>query len=295
MNQVRTIVFPVGGLGTRFLPATKAIPKEMLPVAEKPLIQYAFEEALEAGIERFIFVTSRNKNAIEDHFDNAFELQNNLQCKKRDDLIEKVVGWLPKAGRIIFLRQQNPYGLGHAILCARYFVGNEPFIVSLADDMVYEEGNYIKRMLDVFYQNGGKANIIGVNEIIHKEDTKKYGIIGVSKDFGSYVKIDNMVEKPSPEDAPSDLSIVGRYILQPDIFSVLEKTDPGLNQEVQLTDAMRVLLKNQDFYGLKFHGKRFDCGSVVGCLEANINYALRNDNISAEVKKIIKSISKELE
>lgn len=290
-KEVKTIVFPVGGLGTRFLPATKAIPKEMLPVAEKPLIQYAFEEALNAGIEKFIFITGRNKNSIEDHFDNAFELQTVLKEKNKTEMITKTIGWLPKAGQVVFIRQQNPLGLGHAILCAEKFVGNEPFAISLADEMVYEDTNYLLRMLNYYNSMEEKSNIIGISEIKNIKDCKKYGMIGINKsnilNKNDFLEISSMVEKPEPKDCPSNFSIIGRYILQPEIFNIIKSINHSVNGEIQLTDAMQTLLKLQKFYGIKFTGERFDCGSVVGYLDANIHYALTNNSITNDVKKVI--------
>lgn len=281
------MVFPVGGLGTRFLPATKVTPKEMLPVAEKPLIQYAFEEALEAGIERFIFITGRNKDLIENHFDNAFELQTVLREKNKEEMIEKAIGWLPKAGHIVFIRQQNPLGLGHAILCAEKFVGNEPFAISLADEMVYEDNNYLSRMLNLYEKE--QCNIIGIDELERIEDVVKYGIVKVNNSQDNeFYEISDMLEKPSIENAPSKLAIVGRYVLQPEIFGILRNAKAGINNEIQLTDAMKVLMNSQKFLGLKFKGKRFDCGSIIGYLDANINYALKNNKINKDVVKILK-------
>ncbi len=286
MKKVRTIIFPVGGYGTRFLPATKAIPKEMLPVAEKPLIQYAFEEAREAGIEKFIFVTGRNKNAIEDHFDNSFELQAILSDRKKKETLEKTIGWLPEAGQIVFLRQQNPLGLGHAILCAEKFIDNEPFVVSLADEMCYDsENNFLKQMIDVVGDQN--INLLGLNEV-EKENVSKYGIVEPVFSNGDLIKINGMVEKPNIEDAQSNLSIVGKYILQSEIFNYLKNTSAGSGGEIQLTDAMNEMLKSTgNFYGLKFKKEEFDCGSVLGYLEANIYYALKNEKIKNDVKNII--------
>lgn len=291
MKKVRTIVFPVGGYGTRFLPATKAIPKEMLPVAEKPLIQYAFEEAKDAGIERFIFVTGRNKNAIEDHFDNCFELQTILSDRKKKEMLEKTVGWLPEAGQIVFLRQRNPLGLGHAILCAEKFVNNEPFVVSLADEMCYDnENNFLKQMINIV--DNQNMNLLGLNEV-KKENVCKYGIVEPIFSDNNLIKINSMVEKPNIEDAPSNLSIVGKYILQPEIFKYLKDTDIGNGGEIQLTDAMNKMLKDtKNFYGLKFEKEEFDCGSVLGYLEANIYYALKNKKIKEDVKNIINKFYK---
>lgn len=292
MKKIKTIVFPVGGFGTRFLPATKATPKEMLPVAEKPLIQYAFEEALNAGIEKFIFVTGRNKNSIEDHFDNAFELQKTLDEKKKTEMLEKTIGWLPPAGQIVFLRQQKPMGLGHAVLCAEKFVGDEPFAVSLADEMVYKQnGNFLKDMVDIAEEKN--ANIIGVAEV-EKKDVSKYGIIDFNSNNGDLYKIQNMIEKPSIEEAPSNLSNIGRYVLKPEIFEYLKQTELGISGEIQLTDAMKKMLENDDFYGLKFNDRRFDCGSVVGYLEANIYYALKNEKIKDKVENIISNFYRDI-
>lgn len=284
-KKIKTIVFPVGGYGTRFLPATKATPKEMLPVAEKPLIQYAFEEAMDAGIEKFIFVTGRNKNSIEDHFDNAFELQTILDEKKKEELLEKTIGWLPPAGQIVFLRQQQPLGLGHAILCAEKFVGNEPFAISLADEMCYDfEDNFLKKMIDI--AENRDCNVIGIAET-EKEKLNKYGIIDFSDVNDGIYKIKNMVEKPNIENAPSNLHIIGKYILKPEIFSFLKKTSFGVGGEIQLTDAMHSMLSNQDFYGLKFNKELFDCGGVLGYLSANIFFGLKNEKIKNDVKNII--------
>lgn len=292
MKKIKTIVFPVGGFGTRFLPATKATPKEMLPVAEKPLIQYAFEEALNAGIEKFIFVTGRNKNSIEDHFDNAFELQKTLDEKKKTEMLEKTIGWLPPAGQIVFLRQQKPMGLGHAVLCAEKFVGDEPFAVSLADEMVYKQnGNFLKDMINIAEEKN--ANIIGVAEV-EKKDVYKYGIIDFDNNNGDLYKIKNMIEKPSIEEAPSNLSNIGRYVLKPEIFEYLKQTKLGAGGEIQLTDAMKKMLHNDDFYGLKFNDRRFDCGSVVGYLEANIYYALQNEKIKDKVENIISNFYRDI-
>lgn len=296
MGRIKTIVFPVGGFGTRFLPATKATPKEMLPVAEKPLIQYAFEEAMNAGIEKFIFVTGRNKNSIEDHFDNAFELQKTLDEKKKTEMLEKTIGWLPPAGQIVFLRQQKPLGLGHAVLCAEKFVGNEPFAVSLADEMVYNQnGNFLKDMITIAEEK--QANIVGIAEV-DKKDVSKYGIIDFDKNNykndNNLYKISNMVEKPDVDKAPTNLSNIGRYILQPEIFDYLRKTKIDNNNEIQLTDAMKNMLSKFDFYGLKFTDKRFDCGNIVGYLEANIYYALKNETIKAKIENIINNFYKDI-
>ena len=280
-NQVKCAIFPVGGLGTRFLPVTKSMPKEMLPVACKPIIQHAFEEAKRAGIEKFIFVTGRNKNAINNHFDHAFELESNLEEKQKTQMLNQVVNWLPDAGNISFIRQQKPLGLGHAIWCARKFINDEPFAVILADEMILTKENYLKSMIDTF-NSRPNSNIISVCKVEEK-DVEKYGII---KNQGQ--KIIDMIEKPSIDQAPSNLAICGRYILRPEIFKYLEQTKQDKNGEIQLTNAMKSMLEIQDFYYQLYQGMRFDCGSQLGYLEANIAYALNDKNIQESVKKILK-------
>ncbi len=288
-NKVKKVVFPVGGLGTRFLPATKSIPKEMLPVASKPLIQYAFEEAVNAGIEQFIFITGRNKNAISNHFDHSYELQNILSQKDKKIELELTKDWIPEAGKIIFMRQQGAFGLGHAILCAKNVIGDEPFAVILADEMMQCEHGFLFQMQDQYQKHGG--NIIGVSAV-EESQTKNYGIIDIGKPVCDMVEVKGMVEKPAFGSAPSNLSIVGRYILQPEIFNYLQKTKPGQGNEIQLTDAMQQMLKaGEKFNALEFTGLRFDCGNQVGFLEANISYALADKSISSEVKKILRNYS----
>ncbi len=286
-KKVKTIVFPAGGLGTRFLPATKATPKEMLPVAEKPLIQYAFEEAMEAGIERFIFITGRNKNSIEDHFDNNFELQTILSTNNKNGMLEKTIGWLPPAGQIIFMRQQKPLGLGHAILCAEKFVGNEPFAVTLADELFYKKDlNILKEMINIYKNIDEKCNLVAIQQV-EKKDVSKYGIISPAKDFGNYLKINDMVEKPKPENAPSNLSLTGKYIFEPEIFNYIKQTEVGTGGEIQITDAMKKMLKDFSAYAYKLDGERFDCGSLAGYLRANIAFALNNEETKENTIKII--------
>ena len=288
-KKVRTIVFPVGGLGTRFLPATKATPKEMLPVAEKPLIQYAFEEAMNAGIERFIFITGRNKNSIEDHFDNNYELQSKLSSAKKEVMLEKTIGWLPPAGQIVFLRQQDTLGLGHAILCAEKFVGDEPFAVSLADELFYKkDSNILKEMINLYQNIEEKSNIVAIQKVENKNDVSKYGIVSEEKDFGNYIKINGMVEKPKVEEAPSELSLTGKYIFEPEIFEYIKKTKEGAGGEIQITDAMKAMLLDYSAYGYKIDGERFDCGSVMGYLKANIAFALANESTKENTEKLIK-------
>lgn len=285
-KRIKKAIFPVGGLGTRFLPATKAIPKEMLPVATKPLIQYAFEEAVEAGIEELIFVTGRNKNAINNHFDNAFELQSVLIRDSKKDILSEVKDWIPRSGQIAFIPQKDPKGLGHAVWCARNFIGDEPFAVLLADEMVLnQKQGALSQMVDAYEKVGG--NIVAVAEV-PKDQTNKYGILDPESTDGNIIKAKGMIEKPAPEVAPSNLSLTGRYILQPDIFPLLEQGNVTQGGEIQLTDSMCEMLKTSDFHGVKFEGKRFDCGNRVGFLEANIAYALERDDMKDRVAAMLK-------
>lgn len=288
-KKVKTIVFPVGGLGTRFLPATKSTPKEMLPVAEKPLIQYAFEEAQEAGIERFIFVTGRNKNSIEDHFDMNYELESKLKSSKKEELLLKTNGWLPsKPGQIIFLRQRDTLGLGHAILCAEKYVGDEPFAVSLADELFYnKDTNLLREMMDIYEKADAPANVVAVQEVKKKEDVSKYGIVSIEKDLGTHYKLNDLVEKPKVEDAPSDFSITGKYVFDSRIFEYIKQTQPGAGGEIQITDAMKLSIKDYHNYAYKMTGQRFDCGSIIGYLQANVFYALQNPKTAEATKQII--------
>lgn len=287
-RKVKTAIFPVGGLGTRFLPATKSMPKEMLPIANKPIIQYAYEEARAAGIEKFIFVTGRNKNAINNHFDHAYELESKLDEKRKEEELKKTVSWMPDAGEIAFVRQQKPLGLGHAIWCARNFIASdEPFVVILADEMMSQskdrERNFLGEMIDLYYQKEELSSVVAVGEIDIKESTK-YGIIADKGEEG----ICDMVEKPNPEVAPSNMAITGRYILQPEIFQYLSKFEIGSGGEIQLTDAMKAMCKTLPYYYKKIDERRFDCGNVLGYLEANIAFALENKDIEQDVKNIIK-------
>jgi UTP--glucose-1-phosphate uridylyltransferase len=287
MKKVRTAVFPVGGLGTRFLPATKAMPKEMLTIVDKPLIQYAFEEAQAAGIEKFIFVTGRNKNVIANHFDHAYELQKVLEEKDKKEILALAKDWLPPAGSVAFTRQQEPLGLGHAVYCARNFIQDEPIAVLLADEMFLCKTPLLKQMVDAYEQNGG-GNIIAVKEV-SPEKTSSYGIISPEGDVsGNMIKVKSMVEKPKPEVAPSNLSIVGRYILEPQIFDFIETQNAGSGGEIQLTDAMNKMVSTTPTFGFKFDGKRYDCGNRRGFLEANIAFALDREDIKDDVMKILK-------
>lgn len=284
IKKVRKVIFPVGGLGTRFLPATKSMPKEMLPVVDKPLIHYAFEEARDAGIEQFIFVTGRNKHAIEDHFDYVAELQTHLSNKHKRREIDQISEWLPDAGNVIFTRQQQPRGLGHAVWCARHLIGDEPFAVILADDMVHAEKPCLKQMVEAYEQSGG--NVLGVMDI-PREKTASYGIVDIDTSAklanSKLVKAKGLVEKPAPEKAPSTLSIIGRYILQPEIFKTLDAQKPGAGDEIQLTDAIAGQIGSQDVFGYRFDGVRYDCGGLVGFVAANVAYALDRKEISEKM------------
>ena len=284
-KKIKKVVFPVGGLGTRFLPATKSMPKEMLPVFNKPLIQYAFEEARDAGIEQFIFITGRNKNTIANHFDHAYELQHVLTSKAKQEELELAQDWLPNAGNIAFVRQQNPLGLGHAVYCARNFIGDEPFAVILADELLnnYKSG-FLKEMITEFESFAEDVNLLGVCEV-EKKLSKNYGIIDYQVE-NTKLKVNNMIEKPKLEDAPSNLAMIGRYILQPEIFSFLAQNQIGAGGEIQLTDAMKNMSAEHKFYAKKFTGKRFDCGSPTGYVEANISYAI--DENEMEMKEILR-------
>ncbi len=292
-KKVRKAIFPVGGLGTRFLPATKSMPKEMLPVVDKPLIHYAFEEAKEAGIEQFIFVTGRNKHAIEDHFDHSYELQSTLRKKDKKKELELTSDWLPEAGNVIFTRQQEPMGLGHAVWCARHLIGDEPFAVILADDMVLSKKGCLKQMTEAHAHTPG--NILAVMDI-PLEKTASYGIVDIDKNAKNkdqrLVKAKGLVEKPQPKDAPSTLSIIGRYILQPDIFSILDSTKPGAGGEIQLTDAISAMIGDKDVYGYRFDGVRYDCGSLVGFVAANVAYALEREETRDRVKQELDEVFK---
>jgi UTP--glucose-1-phosphate uridylyltransferase len=288
--KIRKAVFPVAGLGTRVLPATKAMPKEMLTIVDKPLIQYVYDEAREAGIEHFIFVTGRNKNVIEDHFDRMFELDATLAARGKKAEQEVLAQNQPEAGAVSFTRQQAPLGLGHAVWCARDVVGNEPFAVVLPDELVLNSPGCLKQMIEIAATLGEKSNLIAV-EPVPDHLTHQYGICGVGKRNGRMFEVDGMVEKPAKGTAPSNLSITGRYILQPEIFRILETQERGAGGEIQLTDAMIGLAKSQKFYGVEFEGERHDCGSKPGFLRANIAYGLRRpelrDGLIAEMKKYL--------
>jgi UTP--glucose-1-phosphate uridylyltransferase len=288
MKQIRKAVFPVAGLGTRFLPATKAMPKEMLPVVDRPLIQHVVDEARQAGIEHFIFVTGRNKGVIEDHFDRQFELEMTLRDRKRQADLDLLSQDLPGPGSTSFIRQQEPLGLGHAVWCAREIVGNEPFALLLPDVLVQHERGCLAQMIDAA-RGLDAANVIAVEET-SAERIHMYGVVGVGATKGKLFAITQMVEKPPRDKAPSNLTITGRYILQPEIFDVLASQERGAGGEIQLTDAMIALAKRQPFYGLKFEGRSFDCGSKIGFLAANVAYALERSDIAPALRAELKGL-----
>ena len=277
--MIKKAIFPVGGLGTRFLPATKALPKEMLPVVDKPLIQYAVEEAAAAGIEEFIFVTGRNKTAIEDHFDHSVELEAALIDKGKDAALQTVQMMMQSPGSVAYVRQQAPAGLGHAVWCARHLIGNEPVAVLLADDLV-KGAPALKEMVEA-YDSG---NMVAVMEV-PREDTSSYGIVTPGASHGQVVDIQGLVEKPAIEDAPSNLAVIGRYIIDPAVFDVLGQQRAGVGGEIQLTDALAAQIGKQPFTGLRFSGTRFDCGSKTGFQKANLAFALERDDMGPELRR----------
>ena len=285
IKPVRKALFPVAGLGTRFLPATKALPKEMIPIVDKPLIQYAVEEAKNAGIEQFIFVTGRSKSIIENHFDYTIELDNLLKERGKSHDLKTINDFLPIPGQMAFLRQQKPLGLGHAVWCGRNLIGNEPFAVILPDDLILAEPGCLQQMVEEYNQLGG--NIVAVEDV-PKENTERYGILEVETDDGRLVTASGVVEKPKPVDAPSTLSIVGRYILQPEVFDHLQDQKRGTGNEVQLTDAIAKIIKNAPLHGLRLNGKRFDCGNKLGFIEANIAISIARSDLSSDVKNILR-------
>jgi UTP--glucose-1-phosphate uridylyltransferase len=291
MNRViRKAVLPVAGLGTRFLPATKAIPKEMLTVVDRPVLQHVVDEAKDAGIEHFVFVTGRNKGVIEDHFDIAYELDDTLKKRGKQKELDALTADLPAAGRTSFTRQQAPLGLGHAIWCARDIIGDEPFAVLLPDMITLSgkrETKCLAQCIEAYRQHGG--NVIAVEQV-RPEEAHQYGVVGIGADHGHSFEIDGMVEKPKPGDAPSNLIISGRYILQPEIFDVLADLPRGAGGEIQLTDGMIELAKKQKFHGVRFDGRTYDCGSKLGFLTANVAFALARADLAqalrAELKKL---------
>ena len=290
MKPVRKAVFPVAGLGTRFLPATKAMPKEMLPVVDRPLIQHVVDEARQAGIEHFIFVTGRNKGVIEDHFDRQFELETTLLERQKHKILDYLNQDLPVPGSTSFTRQQEPLGLGHAVWCARELLGREPFALLLPDVLVQHQQGCLAQMIEAARGLPANSNIVAVEEVPH-ERVDQYGVVGIGERNGKMFSITSMVEKPAPDRAPSNLILTGRYILQPDILDTLSRQERGTGGEIQLTDAMIQLAQSQPFYGLQFDGRSFDCGSKIGFLAANVSYALARADIApgfrAEIKKIL--------
>ncbi|ENN87393.1 UTP-glucose-1-phosphate uridylyltransferase [Rhizobium freirei PRF 81] len=286
-KKVRKAVFPVAGLGTRFLPATKAVPKEMLTVVDKPVIQYVVDEAMEAGIEHFVFVTGRSKHVIEDYFDIQFELEHTLRQRNKNAELSLLSGLLPKAGTASFTRQQEPLGLGHAVWCAREIVGDEPFALLLPDMVMRAEKGCMKGMIELYEQSGG--NVIAVEECA-PDQTHKYGIVGVGDTIGSGFRITEMVEKPARGTAPSNFFINGRYILQPEIFRILESQERGAGNEIQLTDGMLKLAQSQDFAGYHFRGQTFDCGAKDGFILANVAFALSRADIRPTIEDELKGL-----
>jgi UTP--glucose-1-phosphate uridylyltransferase len=286
-RPVRKAVFPVAGLGTRFLPATKAIPKEMLPIVDKPLIQYAVEEAKAAGIEEFFFVTNRGKSAIDDHFDRAVELEVTLLERGKEDLLDELAAELPEPGQIAYTRQQSPLGLGHAVWCARSLVGNEPFAVLLADDLMACETPCLAQMVEAYHEIGG--NLAAIIEV-PRAHTARYGVLDVVSDDGRLVRACGVVEKPDPAEAPSTLTIIGRYIIQPEVFRHLSDAEPGSGGEIQLTDALGKLIdEGQAFHGFRFSGRRFDCGDKLGFLEATVAFGLGHPELGPGLRKVLAS------
>ncbi|MES2294552.1 MAG: UTP--glucose-1-phosphate uridylyltransferase GalU [Pseudomonadota bacterium] len=288
-KPVRKAVFPVAGMGTRFLPATKAVPKEMLPVVDKPVIQYAVEEAREAGIEQFVFITGRGKHVIEDHFDHAYELESLLEAREKTQELDSLMESLPLTGSVGFIRQQQPLGLGHAVWCARHFVGNEPFAVLLPDDLMVGTPGALSQMIRAYDQVGG--GIIVAAEEKTREETKRYGVVDPGAAKGNITEVRGVVEKPDPAKAPSNLCIIGRYILQPQIFDELDRQERGAGNEIQLTDSMAKMIGRMPFHAVKTDCARFDCGDKVGFLHANIAVGLSRPDIAPSLRHILKNIT----
>jgi len=286
-KKLRKAVFPVGGLGTRSLPATKAIPKEMLTIVDKPLIQYALEEARAAGIEQFIFVTSRGKSTMEDHFDVSYELEGTLTARNKKAELEALRQWLPSIGQVVYTRQQEPLGLGHAVLCAAQIVGDEPFAVLLPDDIVLSEKPCLAQMAEAYAEVGG--NLIAVMDV-PREQTNKYGIVAPGATNGRLTEVKGLVEKPKPENAPSTLSVIGRYIIQPEVFGYLNRRERGAGNEIQLTDSLARLIGEQPFHGFRYDGTRFDCGDKSGFLAANIAFGLARPDVGPGLADFIRGL-----
>lgn len=288
MPRIKKAVFPVAGMGTRFLPATKASPKEMLPIVDKPLIQYAVEEAVAAGITEMIFITGRGKRSIEDHFDKAYELESELKARGKTETLECLHDLLPKEVSCVYIRQSEALGLGHAVLCARHVVGNEAFAVILADDLIDAEPSVMTQMVEVFARQ--RCSVLGV-ENVPRTETSQYGIVSVESWKDNLHKIQGIVEKPAPQDAPSTLGVVGRYILSPTIFDYLLSVKPGAGGEIQLTDAISILLQDEPALAYEFSGTRYDCGSKLGYLKASVQYALKHPEVSEEFRTYLDSLN----
>lgn len=287
MSTIRSVVFPVAGRGTHFLPATKASPKEMLPIVDKPLIQYAVEEALSAGVQKLVFVTGSSKRAIEDHFDTNAELERVLSETGKHDLLAVLREIVPAGVDCIYIRQGTPLGLGHAVLCARPVVGEEPFFVHLADDLIYSDTSCLKQMKDHFGRHG--CSVVGV-ETVPKDQTGLYGIVAVEAEGNGVQRVTKIVEKPQPEDAPSDLAVVGRYVLTPGIFEKLASTGRGAGGEIQLTDAIARLIADEPVHVLAFEGVRYDCGSKLGFLKATVEYGLRHPDLGDDFRTYLEKL-----
>ncbi len=288
MKKITKAVFPVAGLGTRFLPATKASPKEMLPIVDKPLIQYAAEEAIAAGATELIFITGKNKRSIEDHFDVAGELEAQLEASGKKKMLAMLHDILPSHVSCIFIRQPKALGLGHAVLCAKPVVGNAPFSVILADDLIDADVSVTKQMAEVYAAKGG--SVLGVEDV-HPSATASYGIVDAEPIATGLLKVNSIVEKPQPEDAPSNLAVVGRYIFSPKIFDCLEKVKPGNGGEIQLTDGIADLMKLEAVFAYRFAGKRYDCGSKLGFMQANVELALKHPELKADFAQYLKDLS----
>jgi UTP--glucose-1-phosphate uridylyltransferase len=288
-KPVRKAVLPVAGLGTRFLPATKVVPKEMLPVVDKPVVQYAVEEAKEAGIEQFVFVTGRGKHIISDHFDHAYELESQLAAREKDAELRGLLEMLPATGSVGFVRQQRPLGLGHAVWCARHFIGDEPFAVLLPDDLMVGEPGGLAQMVEAYSRVGGGC-IVAAEER-PREETKRYGVVNPGKKDGNATEVKALVEKPDPATAPSTLCIIGRYILQPEVFTELDRQERGAGNEIQLTDAMARLIGRVPFHAVETTCARYDCGDKVGFLHANIAVGLQRSDIAPALRAILKGLS----
>ncbi|KXV73110.1 MULTISPECIES: UTP--glucose-1-phosphate uridylyltransferase GalU [Acetobacter] len=290
-KPLRKAVLPVAGLGTRFLPATKAMPKEMLTVVDRPLIQYAIDEAREAGIEEFCLITGRGKDSLIDYFDIAYELEATLRERNKLDTLKALEPTSIEAGSLVAVRQQEPLGLGHAIWCARSFIGDDPFAILLPDDIVKSGTSCVKQLVDAYNQTGG--NVVAVTEV-PREQTNRYGILDIGEDDGRLVEVKGLVEKPKPEDAPSNLSIIGRYVLTPDVMTHLSKLEKGAGGEVQLTDAMAKTIGHVPFHGLRYEGERFDCGNKIGFLEAQIAFSLERPDLADDVKAFLKKYTSQI-